>query len=236
MVTQAAAWAGPAPVGPGVCVPVPGLDCPPGLALPYVFASLFSHRTPITLHVARKILFACLWFLSPRSPSHLTTPLPRGALGAPPNALTPWGLCAAGEPCGAAAAPSPEKGGPWCGMRGGRKALTLIHSWLEKRQHGVQSRNNIYPSTALNLFVSQGAQIFTLSVKETCTFSSGKYFYVWKAQRKFIFKLYWLQGRTCPRTTKIQWRGKLLLFLGSHHHLKLAGSKHKSQDCRIAGP
>lgn len=165
-------------MGPGVCVPVPGLDCPPGLALPYVFASLFSHRAPITLHMARKILFACLWFLSPRSPSHLTTPLPRGALGAPPNALTPWGLCAAGEPCGVAAAPSPEEGGPWCGTRGGRKALTLIHSWLEKRQHGVQSRNNIYPSTALNLFVSHGAQIFTLSVKDTCTFSSGKYFYV----------------------------------------------------------
>ena len=158
-------------MGPGVCVPVPGLDCPPGLALPYVFASLFSHRTPITLHMARKILFACLWFLPPRSPSHLTTPLPRGALGAPPNALTPWGLCAAGEPCGAAAAPSPEEGGPWCGTRGGRKALTLIHSWLEKRQHRVQSRNNIYPSTALNLFVSHEAQIFTLSVKDTCTFS-----------------------------------------------------------------
>lgn len=175
--------------------------------------------------MARKILFACLWFLSPRSPSHLTTPLPRGALGAPPNALTPWGLCAAGEPCGAAAAPSPEEGGPWCGTRGGRKALTLIHSWLEKRQHRVQSRNNIYPSTALNLFVSHGAQIFTLSVKDTCTFSSGKYFYVWKAQRKFIFKLYWLQDRTCPRTTKIQWRGKLLLFLGSQHHLKLPGSE-----------
>lgn len=131
---------------------------------------------------------------------------------------------------------STGEGGPWCDTRGGRKALTLIHSWLEKRRRGVHSRNNIYPSAALNLFVSHSAQIFTFSVKETCTFSSGKYFYIWKAQCKFIFKLYWLQGRTCPRTTKIWWRGKLFLFLGSHHHLKLPGSKCKSQDGWIAGP
>lgn len=156
--------------------PRPGLPAGTSLTL-CVRLSVFSPHSYHAAHGKKNIVCLPLVLIT-RSPSHLTTPLPRGALGAPPNALTPWGLCAAGEPCGAAAAPSPEEGGPWCGTRGGRKALTLIHSWLEKRQHGVQSRNNIYPSTALNLFVSHGAQIFTLSVKDTCTFSSGKYFYV----------------------------------------------------------
>lgn len=72
---------------------------PPGLALPYVCAlCVFSQHS--TLHIARKILFTCFWFLSPRSPSHLTPPLPQGALEALPNALSPWGLCAAGSSMG----------------------------------------------------------------------------------------------------------------------------------------
>lgn len=64
------------------------------------------------------------------------------------------------------------------GVRDGKKSFNADTGLARKLTYGVNARKNIYFSTALNLFVSQKALIFTYSVKETCTFFSRKYFYV----------------------------------------------------------